>query len=127
MLAGFGWSGPRSPVRVMSSSPVALGRVNRLAPDLEVVLIMDRPYSWQMATTVLGPGWIAGPSIEMLRENPRLGRRLRKRGRRMHVWTVNEPRDLDLCATLGAEAVITDDPRGALDHLDGPAGLGLAH
>ncbi|MEP7089845.1 MAG: glycerophosphodiester phosphodiesterase family protein [Nocardioidaceae bacterium] len=124
LLDSVGWSGADSPVRIMSLSPVALTRVKKLAPDLEVVLLIDRLYSWQMATSMLGPGWIAGPGIGLLRENPRLGRRLRKRGLRTHVWTVNEPTDLDLCVSLGAEAVITDDPRFALDYLDGPSDLG---
>ena len=123
LLADFGWSGKGSPARVMSFSAVALTRVTKLAPDLEVVLLIDRQYSWQMATSVLGPGWIAGPGIDLLRENPRLGRRLRRRGRRVHVWTVNTLADLDLCVSLGVEAVITDDPRHALDHLDGPSEL----
>jgi glycerophosphoryl diester phosphodiesterase len=123
-LARFGWADRASPARVMSSSPVALTRVKKLAPDLEVVLIVDRQHPLQLATSVLSPGWIAGPSIELLRENPRLGRRLRTRGRRVHVWTVNEMPDLDLCVSLGVEAVITDDPRRALDHLDGPSGSG---
>ena len=56
--------------------------------------------------------------IGLLRDHPKLGRRLRKRGRRIHVWTVNTPADLDLCVSTGVEAVITDDPRAALDHLD---------
>ena len=123
LLADFGWNGAGSPARVMSFSAVALTRVKKLAPDLEVVLLIDRQYSWQMATSVLGPGWIAGPGIDLLRENPRLGRRLRRRDRRVHVWTVNTPADLDLCVSLGVEAVITDDPRHALDHLDGPSEL----
>lgn len=125
LLAQFGWSGAGSPVRVMSFSPVALTRVKRLAPDLEVVLLIDRQYSWQVGTSVLAPGWIAGPGIDLLRENPRLGRRLRKRGRRVHVWTVNSDADLDLCIGLGVEAVITDDPRHVLDRLDGPWPLPL--
>jgi glycerophosphoryl diester phosphodiesterase len=119
LLDSVGWTGVGSPARVMSFSPVALTRVKKLAPDLEVVLLIDRQYSWQMAISVLDPGWIAGPGIDVLRENPRLGRRLHKRGRRMHVWTVNEPDDLDLCVSLSVEAVITDDPRKALDHLNG--------
>ena len=121
LLDEFGWAGADSPARIMSFSPVALTRVQKLAPELEVVLLIDRQYSWQMATSVLGPGWIAGPGIDLLRENPRLGRRLRKRGRRIHVWTVNTADDLDLCARLGVEAVITDDPGMALDHFDGPS------
>ena len=119
VLSSVGWSGPGSPARVMSFSPLALTRVTKLAPELEVVLLIDRQYSWQMATSVLGPGWIAGPGIDLLRENPRLGRRLRSRGRRTHVWTVNAPADLDLCLSLEVEAVITDDPRRVLDYLGG--------
>jgi glycerophosphoryl diester phosphodiesterase len=102
----------------MSFSPVALTRVKRLAPDLEVVMLLDRQYPWKVATGVLGPGWIAGPGIDLLREHPKLGRRMRKRGRRVHVWTVNTPEDLDLCLSLDVEAVITDDPRRALKHLN---------
>ncbi len=117
VLDGFGWAEEGSPVRVMSFSPVALSRVKRLAPDLEVVLLIDRELSWQMAVSVLGSGWIAGPGIDLLRDHPRLGRRLRRWGRRIHVWTVNTPEDLDLCVATGVEAVITDDPRSALDHL----------
>jgi glycerophosphoryl diester phosphodiesterase len=81
------------------------------------VLLIDRELSWQMAVSVLGAGWIAGPGIDLLRDHPKLGRRLRKWGRRIHVWTVNSPEDLDLCVATGVEAVITDDPRSALDHL----------
>jgi len=124
LMAAFGWVGKDSPVRVMSFSPVALTRVQRLVPHLEVVLLIDHRYSWQMSTSMLAPGWVAGPGIELLRETPRLGRRLQKRGRRIHVWTVNTSADLDLCCRLGAEAVITDDPGMALDHLDGPSQLG---
>jgi glycerophosphoryl diester phosphodiesterase len=124
LLGSAGWAGAGSPARVMSFSPVALSRVNRLAPDLDVVLLLDREYSWQTAASVLGPGWIAGPGIDLLRDSPRLGRRLLRRGRRVHAWTVNDPDDLDLCVSLGVEAVITDDPRRALDHLDRSSGSG---
>ena len=120
-LDSFGLARPNSPARVMSFSPVALTRVKKLAPDMEVVLLIDRQYSWQMAARVLGPGWVAGPDIELLRHHPRIGRRMRRHGRRIHVWTVNTPEDIDLCVRLGVEAVITDNPGMALDHLDGPS------
>jgi glycerophosphoryl diester phosphodiesterase len=121
LLESVDYAGRESPARVMSFSPVALGRVKKLAPNLDVVLLIDRQYSWQMAMSVLGPGWIAGPGIDLLREHPRLARRLTKHGRRIHVWTVNTPEDLDLCLSSGVEAVITDDPRSARAHLDGPS------
>src|SRR3954447_20447495 len=101
VLESVGWAGTGSPVRVMSFSPVALNRVKRLAPDLEVVLLLDRQYPWKVATSVLGPGWIAGPGIDLLREHPRLGRRLRKRGRRIPVWAGNTDDGPALRLTLG--------------------------
>jgi glycerophosphoryl diester phosphodiesterase len=121
LLEAFGWGGAGSPARVMSFSAVALARVRRLAPELEVVLLLERPYTWQVATSMLAPGWIAGPSIELLRDTPTLADRLRGRGRRVHGWVVNDPADLDLCTDLGVEAVMTDDPRWAMAHFSRPS------
>lgn len=117
LLSEHGWAGASSPARVMSFSWVALTRVRRLAPELELVLLIDRQHSWQLTKELVTEDWIAGPGIDLLRENPRVARRLRKQGRRMHVWTVNTPADLALCLELGVEAVITDDPGTILRHL----------
>jgi glycerophosphoryl diester phosphodiesterase len=117
LLSDFGWAGAGSPVRAMSFSFVALNRVKKLAPDLEVVMLIDRPYSWELSKNLVDEDWIAGPGIHLLRDSPRLVRRLARTGRRVHVWTVNTEADLDLCAELGAEAVITDRPAMALHHL----------
>jgi glycerophosphoryl diester phosphodiesterase len=110
LLDDFGWAGAGSPVRVMSFSGVALTRVRRLAPDLEVVLLMDRGVAWKVTKGMLGPGWIAGPDVRELRERPKLAGRLAAGGHRIHAWTVNTPADLELCLRLGVEAVITDTP-----------------
>jgi glycerophosphoryl diester phosphodiesterase len=123
LLGEFGWTGPDSPARVMSFSWVALARVKKLAPDLELVLLIDSQHAWRVTKELVAEDWIAGPGIELLRESPKVAHRLRKQGRRLHVWTVNTEEDLDLCLRLGVEAVITDDPSGALAHL-GHAGGG---
>jgi glycerophosphoryl diester phosphodiesterase len=117
LLDGFGWAGPDSPARVMSFSWVALARVKKLAPDLELVLLIDRQHSWRVTKELVTESWIAGPGIDLLRESPKVAHRLRKQGRRLHVWTVNTTEDLDLCLELGVEAVITDNPTMALAHL----------
>ena len=62
LLAERGWVGADSPARIMSFSPVALTRIKKLAPSLEVVLLIDRQYSWQMATTQ-APSSMAARSI----------------------------------------------------------------
>jgi glycerophosphoryl diester phosphodiesterase len=117
LLDEFGWAGAGSPVRIMSFSGVALTRVQRLAPTLDVVLLIEGKVSWQVTKAMLRPGWIAGPGIDELRERPRLGPRLRRSGHRIHVWTVNTAEDLRLCQDLGVEAVITDRPAYLLERL----------
>ncbi|MDP9821232.1 glycerophosphodiester phosphodiesterase family protein [Nocardioides massiliensis] len=116
LLAEFGWAGKDAPVRVMSFSWLAMTRVRRLAPDVEVVFLLDKAYAWRFSAAIREQDWIAGPGIELLREQPRLARRMARDGLRMHVWTVNTAEDLDLCRSLGVEAVITDRPRLALEH-----------
>jgi glycerophosphoryl diester phosphodiesterase len=110
LLDGFGWSGADSPARVMSFSWVALRRVRRLAPDLDLVYLMDSPLAWASSRPFSEPGWIAGPGIELLRKHPDMIRRIRKAGTEVHVWTVNNEADIDLCLELDVSAVITDRP-----------------
>ena len=116
LLWKFGWTGADAPVRIMSKSGVALTRVRRLAPEMEVVLLIEGQ-SWKVTRQVLGADWIAGPGIAELKDKPKLGRRLRKHGRRIHVWTVNTEADLEICLDLGVEAVITDVPDRVLSWL----------
>ena len=124
LLKEFGWTGADSPVRVLSFSGLALTRVQRLAPQLEVALVIEGQ-SWQVTRGMLSPGWIAAPGITELRQHPRLAGRLRKQGHRIHVWVVNTPEDLELCLSIGAEAVMTDRPDFILRLLDGAQGLGV--
>ncbi len=125
LLDEFGWAGKDSPARIMSFSWLALTRIKKLAPELEVVFLLDRQHSWLLARELTAEDWIAGPGIAFLRENPKIGRTLGRLGRRIHVWTVNTEADLDLCQELGVEAVITDRPAFALSHLGG-SGAGSA-
>lgn len=119
LLDDFGWAGPQSPARVMSFSWVALRRVRRLAPELRLVYLMDSPLSWASSRPFAEPDWIAGPGIELVRKHQELIRRIREGGTEVHVWTVNESADLDLCRELGVAAVITDKPGPTLAYLAG--------
>ncbi|WP_435741859.1 glycerophosphodiester phosphodiesterase [Nocardioides sp. SYSU DS0663] len=117
-LRGFGWDRPGSPARVMSFSPTALRRVERLAPAVGLVMLLDRPRSWPGLRRLIGPDWRVGPGIDQLTAEPRLGPRIARSGHALHVWTVNTRSQLDLCLELGVEAVITDRPAYVLDQLD---------
>ena len=107
-----------SPVRVMSFSFTALQRVERLAPDVQLVQLIDRAQYWPMLRRVIGKDWIVGPGIAELREHPKLGRRITKAGHDIHVWTVNTEEDLRVCQDNGVKAVISDRPAYMMDLLD---------
>jgi glycerophosphoryl diester phosphodiesterase len=119
VLAEFGWVGADSPVRVMSFSRVALQRMSRLAPDLQLVMLLDKQAYWKVLKPALEDGWALGPGIELLDHHPKFARKLAKSGRELHVWTVNSRRQLALCQELGARAVITDRPKEMIGWLDG--------
>ncbi len=121
LLKRFGLEAPASredsPVRVMSFSARSLHRVRAASPTLPTVYLM------QFVTPRLRDGRlpegadIAGPSIRILRSHPGYIERLKRTGRQVHVWTVNEPADVDLCVSLGVDAIITNRPRAVLDRL----------
>jgi glycerophosphoryl diester phosphodiesterase len=122
-LAEFGWTGEDSPVRVMSFSYVALQRMQRLAPQLRLVMLIDKARHWPVLKPVVEDDWILGPGIEALTKHPKFAERMAANRRDVHVWTVNTEEQLDLCRSLGVAAVITDRPQDVLGWLAGvPAG-----
>jgi glycerophosphoryl diester phosphodiesterase len=119
LLREFGWEVAGSPVRVMSFSFTALQRVERLAPELSLVQLIDKATYWPMLRRVVGDATTMGPGIELLREHPRVVESMARHARAIDVWTVNSEEDLDLCLAIGVRAVITDRPAYVLDLLDG--------
>jgi glycerophosphoryl diester phosphodiesterase len=118
-LGDFGWTGADSPARVMSFSLNAMNRVRRLAPDLQVVMLVDKAHHWPVLRPMVDDDWIIGPGVDELRDHPGLGRHLVKAGREIHVWTVNTAEDLEICLALGVSAVISDRPKYMLELLGG--------
>ncbi|MCS0601631.1 glycerophosphodiester phosphodiesterase [Streptomyces sp. LP11] len=121
LLKRFGLDTPagadRSPVRVMSFSARSLHRIRAAAPTLPTVYLVQF-LSPRLRDGRLPAGvGIAGPSIRILRNHPGYVERLKQAGHRVHVWTVNEPEDVDLCVDLGVDAIITNRPRAVLSQL----------
>lgn len=115
LLDEYGWvphrAGQHSPVRVMSFSASAVRRVRKLAPGLRTVFLMEA-LVYRARGGVLPTGVpIAGPAIEILRSRPESVARWHRSGHQVHVWTVDEPEDFELCRSLGVDAVITNRPR----------------
>ncbi|TQL66188.1 glycerophosphoryl diester phosphodiesterase [Nocardioides albertanoniae] len=110
VLGDFGWAGPGGPVRVMSFSFTALQRVERLAPGVPLVQLVDRAANWSLLRHVIGEDWWLGAGIDMLTAHPKLARRLAQKGRNLHVYTVNTEEQLKLCLDLQVQSLITDRP-----------------
>lgn len=118
LLDEYGWARSASPVRVMSFSRAALWRMRRLAPALPTVFLME-PFVYRAFGGTLPSGVpIAGPSVEILRTRPDCVERWHRAGRQVHVWTVDEPADFDLCLSLEVDAVITNRPRRMRSELE---------
>jgi glycerophosphoryl diester phosphodiesterase len=106
-----------SRVTVMSFAPTSLRRVHSMSPSLPTVLLMERvPVRYRDGS--LPPRVaISGPSLDILRAHPGYVERVQGAGHRVHVWTVDEPADLDYVLGLGVDAVISNHPSRVLRRL----------
>ncbi|RMB85735.1 glycerophosphodiester phosphodiesterase [Streptomyces shenzhenensis] len=121
LLKRFGLDAPAtaelSQARIMSFSARSLHRVRAASPTLPTVYLMQF-VSPRLRDGRLPAGVrIAGPSIRIVRNHPAYIERLKRAGHQVHVWTVNEPEDVDLCVELGVDAIITNRPRAVLHRL----------
>ncbi|MGI8699781.1 MAG: glycerophosphodiester phosphodiesterase [Nocardioidaceae bacterium] len=124
-LDRYGWARPLrggpSPARIMSFSWMSLRRCLELAPGLEMVFLMERvPLRFRDGSLPLG-ATIAGPSMDIVLAHPEYVEKVHAAGNEMHVWVVNNPVDVELCAALGVDAVITDRPQQTLRQLSARA------
>ncbi len=114
----LGGPGPGRPdVRVMSFSARSLRRVRAEAPRVPTVYLMSYLTPRHRDGRLPAGVGVAGPGIRILRANPGYVERLHRAGHRVHVWTVDEPRDVELCVRLGVDAIITNRPGQVLEQL----------
>jgi glycerophosphoryl diester phosphodiesterase len=114
--------GESSQVRVMSFSSRSLRRVRLAAPALPTVYLMQYVSPRHRDGRLPAGVRIAGPSMRIVRANPGYVARLHRAGNAVHVWTVDEPADVELCARLGVDAIITNRPGQVRDQLGSPDG-----
>ena len=106
-----------SPVRIMSFSARSLHRIQAASPTLPTVYLMQFVSPRLRDGRLPAGSRIAGPGLRIVRSHPGYIERLHRAGHRVHVWTVNEPEDVELCAHLGVEAIITNRPKRVLSQL----------
>ncbi|MFD7294143.1 glycerophosphodiester phosphodiesterase [Streptomyces sp. NPDC059897] len=121
LLKRFGLDAPApdepSRVRVMSFSARSLARVQEASPTLPTVYLMQFVSPRHREGRLPRGVHIAAPSIRIVRNHPAYVAKLARAGHQIHVWTVDEPEDVDLCASLDVDAIITNRPAAVLRHL----------
>ncbi|MEU7581852.1 glycerophosphodiester phosphodiesterase [Streptomyces sp. NPDC041068] len=122
LLKRFGLDAPPaegpSPVRIMSFSARSLHRVRAASPTLPTVYLMQFVSPRHRDGRLPEGVRIAGPAMRIVRNHPAYVAKLKRAGHQVHVWTVNEPEDVELCAELGVDAIITNRPKQVLTQLD---------
>lgn len=121
MLRRYGLDTPLSrsvsTVAVLSFASTSLRRLQGLAPALPTVLNMHRvPVRYRDGRL---PPHVdaAGLDLPIVRRHPQLVRRFHEHGHRVHVFTVDQPADIDYLVDLDVDAIITNHPRRVLRRL----------
>jgi len=121
LLSRYGLARPvdraASRVYVLSYSMTSLRRVHAAAPLLPMVLNTNQLLPWlRSGRRPLGVSAV-GVALRVLRAEPGLVERVHARNERVHVFTVDEPADVDYLARLGVDAIISNYPGRVLRRL----------
>jgi glycerophosphoryl diester phosphodiesterase len=102
-------------ITVMSFSWFAVERVKQLDKSIALTyLIRETTPRLSMRYT---SAHSIGPGIAQLRKKPALAQQIKSAGKKLNVWTVDEPSDIILCRHLGVDNLITNRPAFAREVL----------
>ena len=104
-------------VSIMSFSWTAIENVSRNL-NFNTVMLMDGIKgrcieNFSSAKTL-------GPSIQSIKKRPQIITTAKKRGKRLFIWTVDDPKDVEFCALTGIDVVVTNKPAQAREVLGYP-------
>ena len=105
-------------VSVMSFSWFAIEKMKRLDSSISTTFLMHKNSQWFQAK--LSSATSIGPGINELREEPIRAMRIKKLGKSLNVWTVDDAADIKLCEKVGVDILITNKPSHAREVLRYP-------
>jgi len=95
-------------INIMSFSWFAIEHVKQLDKKIETTYLLHDQTPWFSAR--YSSAQSLGPGISLLRKKPALAKRVKEMGRKLNVWTVDDPSDIKLCQKLGIDILITNRP-----------------
>lgn len=97
-------------ISLMSFSWLAIESLSRIQDRNTVMLLGGmRAKMLQRRTSAK----TLGPSIEMIKESPEIISFAKENGKRLFIWTVDQPTDVEFCAQNSIDVVITNKPAQA--------------
>ncbi|WP_437766300.1 glycerophosphodiester phosphodiesterase [Sorangium sp. So ce281] len=108
---------PRHAVLVSSFDPVMIASFGALVPAVPRALLVHRSRYHDAAVRLAPALGALAAHIERTIASPERIALLKRQGRVINVWTVNDPREAQDLAALGVDGLITDAPRRIRDAL----------
>jgi glycerophosphoryl diester phosphodiesterase len=98
-------------IAVMSFSWFAIEKIKKMDPTIKTVMLLHE--SNARITRRFTSAQAIGPSIEMIKKSPELAKEIKNSGKELYVWTVDSTEDLQFCASVGVDIVMTNRPAHA--------------
>jgi glycerophosphoryl diester phosphodiesterase len=98
-------------IAMMSFSWFAIEKIKKMDPTIKTVMLLgDLTNKMSRRFT---SAQVIGPSVEMIKKSPELVTDVKKSGKELYVWTVDSTEDLQYCASVGVDVVMTNRPAHA--------------
>ncbi len=98
-------------VVIMSFSWFAIEKVKKMDRSIKTVMLLH-DFNQKLSRRFTS-AQVIGPSVEMIKKSPELVTEIKKSGKELYVWTVDSTEDLQYCASVGVDIVMTNRPAHA--------------
>lgn len=98
-------------VAIMSFSWFAIEKVTKMDRNIKTVMLLH-DFNQKLSRRFTSAP-VIGPSVEMIKKSTELVTEIKKSGKELYVWTVDSTEDLQYCASVGVDIVMTNRPAHA--------------
>ena len=98
-------------VAIMSFSWFAIEKIKKLDRSIKTVMLLH-DFNQKLSRRFTS-AQVIGPSVEMIKKSPEIITEIKNSGKELYVWTVDSTEDLQYCASVGVDIVMTNRPAHA--------------
>jgi glycerophosphoryl diester phosphodiesterase len=98
-------------IAIMSFSWFAIEKIKKMDSTIKTVMLLH-DFNQKLSRRFTS-AQVIGPSVEMIKKSPDLVTEIKNSGKELYVWTVDSTEDLQYCASVGVDIVMTNRPAHA--------------